>query len=712
MTEPTNFRDVVTFANGFIIPPQTRIHTDTNKNEIVLGLQVELISRGYMLSKNLYDDLLQADRNYLKNLYKVILTYIDETIGNGHFKPLFEGFPQSVMNMSEYDFYLNQVLHYFSNGKFIPDNTIYEPSHIKYMRKSYTIIEKGTEEMFLGIFTTLCSAPVALTPQDTAIFDFFVKYYSNKLILPAAIPMKEIVCKLIDAGLYVPKTVTDVLRYAGYISYEDASLPTLPPKMIKESSWSNYFKENPERSKYNFKKFSRAERKKILGLLEMTNMDISEMKLKKGSWIRLGEILHPGQYAKQFPYAFDMFNRLRNEKIQSWYGKAEAAKNMNLSIYIKVLKERPGEFARRLDYCLRTYANKSTFILVEFMDIADKISNKVLFELYAHFLKRTAEYNRSVFIKGARSATPLPTLDPLPKKLVDTVLSTIIEAIKRNIGNKESFNKQMIYISDDLKNMPAPLSMRSVSEGLKQLPRGTKIPFEMDKKILRFYTHWTDENCNEDLDLSAFMIDSDNKSTIVGWNGTYSVNQLAIFSGDVRHREGDCAEYIDVDVEQAISKGFKYCVIDVNNYEGRSFSSVKAFAGWMTLDIANADDTWLPSEVSQSFAINSPSSNICCAIIDFTEKQIIIVDEDYNGIPVSSANRNNKIAAIDKYTKNSYLSIHDIIKWNIDARDGVLVTDDMFKNLSETAKAELIEKSIVYDFKYFFDDYKRVFELL
>ena len=80
----------------------------------------------------------------------------------------------------------------------------------------------------------------------------------------------------------------------------DISLPKVPAKEISRNAWTKKV-ENVERVKFKFKKFTRKERKYILGLLEQTNCDPKEMALKDQRWVRLGEILHPTEYKNQFP---------------------------------------------------------------------------------------------------------------------------------------------------------------------------------------------------------------------------------------------------------------------------------------------------------------------------------------------------------------------------------------------------------------------------
>ena len=76
--------------------------------------------------------------------------------------------------------------------------------------------------------------------------------------------MEKILVKL-------PKlTVTDVLRIAVHMSGGDISLPKVPYAKTRASSWSRTLVDNPMREAFKFKKFSRSERKLILGLLEQT----------------------------------------------------------------------------------------------------------------------------------------------------------------------------------------------------------------------------------------------------------------------------------------------------------------------------------------------------------------------------------------------------------------------------------------------------------
>jgi hypothetical protein len=233
----------------------------------------------------------------------------------------------------------------------------------------------------------------------------------------------------------LPKlTTTDVLRICVGMSGGDISLPRVPAKLIKTNRWSSRKEVNPAREAFKFKKFTRSERKYILSLLEKSNCDVSEAVLKDQRWVRLGEVLHPGEYRNQYPKAFLVFDKIRNEKVKSWYGRLNEAFNESFKSGVSFLSQRPGEFMRRLDWMVRsTGSNTSDKNLVfnTFDSIAPKVSNKVLFEAFNHFEgRKKAVTNRSVMVKGARNRTTLPDLPAISEAIVNRIQNSIKSAIE------------------------------------------------------------------------------------------------------------------------------------------------------------------------------------------------------------------------------------------------------------------------------------------
>jgi hypothetical protein len=661
-------------------------------HQLAMMVNSELMQFGFICDKKALDVLSKASKNDIVLFHDEVITYLKNITGsNRTYKPFWSGFPQQVMEMSEYELWLHQIVHYMSNGTYVPNEWTKERS-VAFEQPSYTKITGGDENMFLNIFTDLVSVNQSLTPQDLDTVKWFVNS-GLELRFPKEIPFKENLCTLAGMKLDVPvKTVTDVLRICVHMSGGDISLPKVPRKFIKQA-WGNVIK-NDNRITFKLKKFSRRERKYILNLLEKTNCDPTEAVLKQQRWVRLGEILHPGEYKNRFPKSFNMFDKIRNEKVVSWYGKLNESFGKSFKTGLDKLSERPGEFVRRLDWLIRNHQESDTdinLILDKFEEIGPKVSNKVLYETYVHFEKRIDPViNRSIMIKGSRKNTPLPNLPAIHKNIVDDVIIAILNILSNKISTLPKLGK--VWIDEELKKIPLPTNMRSISESLKPIVRGSRIPIgNKDSKVIRAFVHWFDDHGDQDVDLTSIFVSKTGGVTHIGWNGTHA-SKLGVYSGDVRHVKGACAEYIDIDLAECKKQDYKYVVLYANNYTGRGFDYVKdCVFGWMEREYPKAGLHFVPSTLSNTMRLMNKNSNTIVSIIDLETMEYIYLDVDVSGIPVASANVKSILSAISLYSQLPKLSVYDLLKIHAEER-GQLV---------EKQK----EAEVKFKFKDFSEDY-------
>ena len=517
----------------------------------------------------------------------------------------------------------------------------------------------------------------------------------------------------------LPKlTVTDVLRVAVYMSGGDISLPAVPPAKIKTNRWSSYKSNNPYRAAFKFKNFKRSERRIILGLLEKTNCDVTEAVLKEGRWIRLGEKLHPGEFSSKFPKSFAMFNKIRNEKVQSWYGKVNKAFEESFEAGARVLAQRPGEFVRRMDWMLRPnkevtkktkpgsfsalekYATKEPhvalsvterkeIVLTIFKEIAKKVSNKVLYEVYRHFEGRyIATENRGIMIKGARKRTPLPELPSIAPDVIESVQRVVVNTLIEKFSELPKLGK--VSIDENLKKIPLPTNMRSVSTSLRPTMRGQRVPIgNTGAKVIRAFVHWFDENGSIDIDLSATLLgDGNGKTANFSWNASHK-ESFGCHSGDVICRPGACAEYIDVNVDKALEAGLRYVIVLVHNYRGSSLLSVKdCVAGAMEREFAESNLNFVPATLSNCMRLESPASTSIMCVIDLKTREYIHLDVDINGIPVLTNQSKKLFDAIAPYMELPKFSVYDLVELHATARaeeivDGVDTKADVYFTFEE-----------------------------
>lgn len=663
-------KNIVAFQKGLVTPSN-----DGMDNRVAVAtVQSHLMEWGYMLDQDAFFELSKSDLPVITNFNDEIISYLKDVMGGRrNYQPLYKNFPEEVMSMSDFELYINAILHYWSNGEWEPSTVTYEKP-IKFEKIKYNLIKFATPERFSQIFTNLVSINTSLTPQDLEVVKWFVQS-GEKLVFPDVIPFKENLCTLAGMGIEgLPvKTPTDVLRIAVHMSGGDISLPRVPEKKVRANRWSTSMVENTERNKFKFKKFTRKQRKYLLGLLEQTNCDPKEMALKDQRWIRLGEILHPMEYKNLYPKVANAFTKIRNEKVKTWYGILNDAFDKSLEDGLKVLSQRPGEFSRRIDWLIRKNPAQIGLIMSYFGEAVKGTSNKVLFEVYSHFEGRLEPKNdRSIMIKGARKRTPLPSLPALPKATVEMIHSKLFETLRDKFATLESLGN--CWIDQELKKIPLPTNMRSMNFSTRPVLRGQRTPLDNpDAKVIRPFVHWYDKNGSEDLDLSVSFIGE--KRTDVLSFSQMRVGK-SVHSGDVRHRQGACAEYIDIDMEDAINLGFKYAVIDVRNYNGRPLNTVETRFGIMEREFPESNKTWLPETISSCQLLESTATNTLIAIIDLVTKEYIMLDIDSSGWVTARCDIKNTIKAVEQYSKLPKVSVYDLVLLHVEGRGRQVTLDE------------------------------------
>lgn len=668
-------RNVIAFQNRILVVPNSGI----DNRSMAMTVQAELMKFGFMLDSYALPALGAADAADIQDFHNEVIDYLNEMTGGGRdYKPIYPGFPQQVMDMSEYELWRNQLIGYWTGGSFDAPPEL-ESRKAAFEHVNYKMIGLGSEEAFKNIFKTLLASGTSLTPNDFNVVKWFVTNYSN-LEFPTSIPFKENLCTVMQTMYDFDRdlstvtmaklTTTDVLRVAVAMSGGDISLPAVPPEKLRVNSRWNTTTINPAREAFKFKKFSRKERKFILSLLEGSNLDIRDMKLKAQRWIRLGEILHPGEYQSVFPRSYAAFQKIRNEKVQSWYGQVQTAFNQSFDVGLAKLSERPGEFLRKLDWLIRSNgAVRIQSILDVLARIGKDSSNKVLLETYTHFTDRFRPVtDRRIMIKGARKHTKLPDLPAISMEKIELVQSAIFDILKAKFAELPPLGD--CWIDEELKKIPLPTNMRSMSESLVPVVRGQRTPFGGEKKVIRPFIHWFDERGDIDLDLHGYLLSNTTQAISFGYNGLHT-SGLGCYSGDVRHRKGPCAEYVDIVVDEAIKAGYQYFIMVVNNFSGQRLSDVKeCVAGVEEREFPQANKMWKPDTIQNSMKVTSPSKLTLVAAYDLITREYIHLDLDFELFYhfLSSGSADQLFDAIEPYIMPPKISVYDLLSWHVESR--------------------------------------------
>lgn len=633
---------------------------------------------GYTFSKELYERLLTLPLEKLFSFYKMLVAELKENIGaDVVYRPMYPNFPKSVMAADETTLYLNAMVHYWTCGTWMPSESKEERLPL-FDETKVTVLELGSMKDLEDIFNNLCQSSTSLSVTDQK--DLIWIFQNLDVTLPKEIPFKENAALL--GKLYMEnsphpsakelrpfcKTATDVLRLITALSDGDISLS----------------------KNTRYRSFKRFERRLLLELLESCNGLEEDMLRYKNNWIRIGERLHPGEYAcyKKVAKAFD---KLRNKgKIKTFQSRLEQAFSENdYDVALRLLKRRPGEFARKLDVLLRK-SEQYEEILHAFRDVAENVSVPVLLQVREHFLHRSEEQNiRVAFPKGslARSHVIEAATSPIKEEICTEVARICEQALVSIFQVREPMGK--VYLSPEFQNYTVPFSQRSASKALHTITRGSCLKLEETTKIIRPFIWWTNEEIGDsygservDLDLSAAIFDENWKYLKhISYTNLRSADFGSYHSGDITNGgdvngDGAC-EFIDTDIDAVTKNGGRYLVYQVYAYTSTPFCNLPhAMFGWMERENGEIGEIFEPKTVRQKLDLASNSCVSIPVIFDCVTREMIWCDMSlsidgcsyqYGGINVES-NLHGVTATCYAMVNIKKANLYDLIRLHIRAR--------------------------------------------
>lgn len=636
--------------NSIVIPNHQK---DTVSDELLLTFQAELLYQGFVLDKEATNILQNSSNEVITKLFKKVTSALKEIKGsNVKYSPMYPNFPKQVVNSSELELYSNAIEHYLSFGEWTPsyekEDRIKEIEHTNF--KKLSVI---SEEEFDGIFSKIISSKDSLSEEDLNFINYFMKI--RNLSVEQEIPFKETMCFVaktsLELGLPIKgfiKTSTDVLRVITALSDGDISLA-----------------ENTK-----FKSLKKSSRRKFISILEEV---ITEEDIKRHSkkWNKLFHNLHIGEY-KQAIKTNQIAKKLREgQTLKGFNSKIEKLlEEKEIKSLLKNLKNRPGDFSRRISHLMTLFTNHTNEIIEEFSQVVDKVPTRNLTQLLGSLKSRQKEQDvRIIFPKGntqkaVRLNKHLPKLKDV-KGLVSLVEDTLVKRFKElpNLGK--------VYIEPQLYKAPLPTQQRSASTGVFNVARGTKIPLIGETNTLRFFIYWK----GEDIDLSATLHDEDFKMIErVAYTNLKSTKYQSHHSGDITYAPNGASEFIDITMDKAFESGARYVTMNVYVFRGPSFANHEVcYAGWMLREKPDSNEVYEPSKVEQKINLTSNSKQAIPVIFDLKTKEAIWVDIAGSGDNYYPNNVENNRVSIEEVVNsfqnlNNKLTLGELLELHVKAR--------------------------------------------
>jgi len=692
----------------------------------LITLTKELGKFGYSLSPKALMYLSDSD---MTDIINETLPYLQEQFYPGtKWCPLYPGFPEQVISKTEKELWDEQHELYASMkkdgdgpvdySKFIEKNSWYTDSELNDLLKAsedrgHDRQEYGamTEADLLGVFKSILSSGNSLHAETREELVWFLENYPDEK-LPEKIPFKETMCVVMKYRPdYSVNDVNDVLRYGIYLMGGNPELVKVPKKVASTSWKKRADVNNPQWRALSATRKVRADiLSRLNNVVEKRGVEacIPDAKRFYGHWYVLSERVHPGDYETKFPKAFSFISILKsnaaskmyrtwNSILQEKYDKGEDV----LSI-AKFASARPGEFIRRFDSFLRRGMKdgRESDVMDIFIETSG-MKNKTLLELRNYYEKRAARCPRLISVKGKTTKHLIDPLDPLPVEMVNTVREFIerkvLLNIKDSVTEKDLLGKT-VYIDPEINHIPIPMGMR---DNVFVIPQCTRTSIPEDKNFIRMFIHWIQKPGKpEDLDLHAYLYKDDQTVSNVGWNTTLKSGDCVVHSGDVLNRDGDCSEYVDIDINKAIESGWNYIVMDVHNYKGRGFDTLDNWLGYTTSieRLEPGNKNWVPKNIDFSQKISVNDSSIAAWIFDLNKRQAILIGVGLSGIPINRGNQNATL--IKFFAEEPKFTCYDVVCQYYKSRGANIISDISTEHDVEVTKDEIAK------------DYTKVLEIL
>jgi stress response protein SCP2 len=615
----------------------------------VLHSQLSLESLGYAYSKNVIYTMSWLTKAQIANVHANLSAMLTRALGAHQvFAPMYPNFPAQVLDASDLELLLNAYMHYAGDWfgiRILPKYTEGRRAPLKLLEKSKpAVLEVCAPTECFAHFLRLLNGNASLSAANKAlVLDMLAHYVATQprelvraLEWDVTIPQKEtralvggwLVRNCFDAFTgsrfgRLFQTATDVLRLATALSATDLAAADLSLS-------------KPQR----FGKLSRGVRRMLLVMVWSLEGDSvrAEMFQRREQWVRLGEVLHPGEYQKRYARAYDHFTALRNNTAPvSWAGTLEKriASRATLDV-IAQLSQRPGFFARKLHEVIRkaSAADKEA-VVTGFAAVADQVATPVLVQLRQRMLVDLDGVNVQAFSPKAgagRMWVPRDVVPGIAEGLAESVVQTVTNVLAARFAKLPGMGK--VYIDPALAGYSVPFGQRTAQKSLLTVGRGTRIDLG-DEKIMRAFLWWNEQGVDKDgnrykidrtdLDLSCAVLDG-SFNYIDNCSFTNLRTDGLTHSGDITSAPNGACEFIDIDFENLPPQA-AYIGLLAYAYTRQDFADMpEAYLGWMARADGQSGAIYDARTVRQKVDLTTSGQRVLVGYVDVARRQFVWAD--------------------------------------------------------------------------------------
>ena len=458
-------------------------------------------------------------------------------------------------------------------------------------------------------------------------------------------------------AIKILKTPMDILRFLWYVKTNNMRL--IEPRTLVEIERANNRHINPflDNSKYAAEQkkqelklsYNRTWCRRVALWLNATNMTAQQaaenMNPKRGMWVRMIRALRLGEYSRKkgFQHLADILDVFYKKNYTTWQGNVDnALQDKNYPLYLSLLKQKPGTFARNLFSAMLRIGQKD--VLEAFDEITDKVPARLLLSMAnaaPNYFSRKAERVARPISGGVYSLEAHPLVerydDEQLMEMVDAIDNVFRTAMRKRFAAQDNGHKT-IFVDNELYAIPLEVGDRTQTiHTFSSTPAGTRFKIEGDS--VRLFLQWGEGLPAQllDMDLSCRVIHEDGQIEDCAYYNLTCAG--AKHSGDIRNipEMVGTAEYIELSLPELQENKVKYVAFTCNAYSNGSLTP-NLKVGWMNseypMKVSEEDGVaYDPSCVQQMVTVGDGnlSKGLVFGVLIVEEREIVWMEMPYAG---------------------------------------------------------------------------------
>lgn len=581
-------------------------------------------------------------------------------------KPIYHGFPEQVEGLDTLTLLVEQILHYWTAGAFLPDH----PEVVREGLPLRDMLRNARKVSVLSAAATaremtrqLATNPVAISVDDKSLLKGSIELQHPDIELVREIAKAsrngENLQTFVKLTAEVTALTADELLAAVAPHADNAdqllrvvlALFAAPSAPKWEANFTVAVENLADRNARAVRmgKLNRAARRVIVTRLGQVTggFKADSLVARRELWRAVMRTVHPFdlKLSEAEKRAVDIVHE--NFEYRTFNSQVEAAMEKGkVKKAVKLLADnQPGNLLRRVVALLRLVRKDSQAeaLADALTTVGAKAQLSTLISAYNGIISANDDHTRVTRVAGLNNTmVERKAVAKVSKKHLKIVVSGVKSALEEALKAKAAPSGAVAVES----TVPVPLVRRDASTADRVLDRGQELALAGDGDVLRVFGHWNNNQSSSGyMDIGVVILDEDFEQIAVStWNSWSHHRDWSTYSGDKLVYPGDSApEFIDVKLK-VLRKKFpkaKWAAMTVQSWSGWPIEKVDFIAGAMLRSEAQKGEVFDARSVATAFKPTTSSTQAVPFAVNLESGSIVWIDSSNGSTAAGSSSTND-----------------------------------------------------------------------